>query len=162
MTTIDLITELFCRVDDQMPDAKKHSQASFWPSEVVTLALLFTLKGVGNRAFYRWLKRDYLPLFPTLPCRTRLFRLFSSHRKWVDRFMAEPSLIGVIDTYGIELIHPQSGRLHRGFVQSLGAMAWLRARRNRYGASLHCRVQSVKLAPKVYTLFGCFGKLSLE
>jgi hypothetical protein len=107
VTTIDLITELFCRVDDQMPDAKKHSQASFWPSEVVTLALLFALKGVGNRAFYRWLKRDYLPLFPTLPCRTRLFRLFNSHRKWVDRFMAEPSLIGVIDTYGIELIHPR-------------------------------------------------------
>jgi len=27
MTTIDFITELFCRVDDQMQDVPKHSQA---------------------------------------------------------------------------------------------------------------------------------------
>jgi len=107
VTTDDFIIELFCRVDDLMPDAKKHSQASLYPSEVVTLALLFALKGVGNRAFYRWLKRDYLPLFPKLPERTRLFRLFNSHRKWVDRFMAEPTTLSVIDTYGIELIHPR-------------------------------------------------------
>jgi hypothetical protein len=107
MTTEDFIIELFCRTDDKMLDVKKHSQALLYPSEVVTLALLFTLKGVGNRAFYRWLKREYLHLFPKLPERTRLFRLFNSHRKWIDRFMAEPSLIGVVDTYGIELIHPR-------------------------------------------------------
>ena len=51
MTTIDFITELFCRVDDAMPNAQKHSQANLRPSEVVTLAILFALKGVGNRAF---------------------------------------------------------------------------------------------------------------
>ena len=107
MTTVDFITELFCRVDDLMPEAKKHSQANLHPSEVVTLALLFALKGVGNRAFYRWLKRDYVPLFPKLPVRTRLFRLFNSHRKWIDHFMAEPTMMSVIDTYGIELIHPR-------------------------------------------------------
>jgi hypothetical protein len=90
-----------------MAAVKKHSQAKLYPSEVVTLALLFALKGVGNRPFYRWLKRDYRHLFPKLPCRTRLFRLFNSHRKWIDCFMAHPSLIGVIDTYGIELIHPR-------------------------------------------------------
>lgn len=107
MTTEDFIIELFCRIDDKMPDVKKHPQAALYPSEVVTLALLFALKGVGNRAFYRWLKRNYVALFPGLPHRTRLFRLFNSHRKWVKRFMAEPSLIGVIDSYGIELIHPR-------------------------------------------------------
>ncbi len=107
MTTEYFIIELFCRVDDLMPDAKKHSQAKLYPSEVVTLALLFALKGVGNRAFYRWLKRNYLHLFPHLPDRTRLFRLFNTHRKWISRFMAEPSMLGVIDTYGIELIHPR-------------------------------------------------------
>ena len=64
MTTEDFIIDLFCRVDDQMPDAQKHSQASLYPSEVVTIAILFALKGVGNRAFYRWLKRDYRQLFP--------------------------------------------------------------------------------------------------
>lgn len=106
MPTEYFITDLFCRVDDEMLDAKKHSQAALYPSEVVTLALLFALKGRGNRAFYRWLKNNWLHLFPRLPHRTRLFRLFNSHRKWIDRFMADPSLIGVIDSYGIELIHP--------------------------------------------------------
>lgn len=107
MTTEDFITALFCRVDDPMFNAKKHSQASLYPSEVVTLAILFALKGVGNRAFYRWLERDYRTLFPKLPVRTRLFRLFNTHRKWTQVFMAEPSLIGIVDTYGIELIHPR-------------------------------------------------------
>lgn len=107
MTTIDFITELFCRVDDTMSNAKKHSQANLRPSEVVTLAILFALKGVGNRAFYRWLIRDYKPLFPNLPERTRLFRLFNSHRHWTQLFMANHSLIGLVDTYGIELIHPR-------------------------------------------------------
>lgn len=107
MTTIDFITELFCKVDDKMRGVKKHSQASLYPSEVVTIALLFALKGVGNRAFYCWLERDYRPLFPNLPDRTRLFRLFNTHQKWIDLFMGEPSLLGVADTYGIELIHPR-------------------------------------------------------
>ena len=107
MSTQDFITDLFCRIDDLMANVQKHSQAALYPSEVVTLALLFALKGVGNRAFYRWLKRDWRHLFPNLPCRTRLFRLFNSHRKWVDLMMAQPSMLGVIDTYGIELIHPR-------------------------------------------------------
>jgi hypothetical protein len=107
VTTEYFIIDLFCRVDDAMPAAKKHTQANLYPSEVVTLALLFALKGVGNRAFYRWVKRDYTPLFPKLPERTRLFRLFNSHRHWTERFMADPSLLGLIDTFGIELIHPR-------------------------------------------------------
>jgi Transposase DDE domain len=107
MTTTDFITELFCRIDDAMPKAKKHSQAKLYPSEVVTLAILFALKGVGNRAFYRWLVRDCKLMFPNLPERTRLFRLFNSHRQWTQIFMAKPSLIGLIDSYGIELIHPR-------------------------------------------------------
>ncbi|WP_298981318.1 hypothetical protein [Caldilinea sp.] len=49
------------------------------PSEIVTLAILFALKGVGDRAFSRWLVRDWRPLFPKLPERTRLFRLFKTH-----------------------------------------------------------------------------------
>jgi len=107
MTTVDFITELFCRIDDAMTNAKKHSQANLYPSEVVTIAILFALKGVGNRAFYRWLQRDYLGLFPKLPHRTRLFRLFNTHRHWTQCFMADPTLIGLVDTYGIELIHPR-------------------------------------------------------
>jgi hypothetical protein len=59
MTTIDFLTELFCQVDDQMAAIPKHSQSRLWPSEIVTLGLLHALKGVGNRAFYRRLARDY-------------------------------------------------------------------------------------------------------
>ena len=61
-----------------MHDIVTHSQARLWPSEVGTLALLFAIKGVGNRALYRWLQRDWRPLFPRLPTRTRLFRLFTT------------------------------------------------------------------------------------
>ena len=107
MTTEDFIITLFCRVDNAMPNARKHTQASLYPSEVVTLAILFALKGVGNRAFYRWLRRDYLAMFPKLPDRTRLFRLFYTHRHWTKQFMAKHSLMGLVDTYGIELIHPR-------------------------------------------------------
>ena len=106
MTTADFITELFCRCDDLMHSEVKHPQANLYPSEIVTLGILFALKGVGDRAFYRWLKRDWLPLFPKLPERTRLFRLFAAHQAWTARFLADPTVLGVADSYGIELIHP--------------------------------------------------------
>src|SRR5216684_937027 len=106
MTTIDFITALFSEVDEQMRDMPKHPDAHLWPSEVVTLGLLHALKGVGNRAFYRWLTRDYHALFPRLPERTRLFRLFMTHQGWTQAFLASPTVLGVIDTDGIELIHP--------------------------------------------------------
>jgi len=106
VSTDDFIIELFCRIDDAMQDVMKHPQACLYPSEIVTLGILFALKGVGNRAFYRWLSRDCHHLFPHLPDRTRLFRGLQVHQEWTDRFLAEPSLLGVADTYGIELIHP--------------------------------------------------------
>lgn len=106
MITLDFITELFCRVDDAMKSIAKHPQSSLYPGEVVTLGLLFALKGVGNRAFYRWVRRDLLALFPKLPERTRLFRLFNVHQDWTHSFMAHPTILGVADTFGIELIHP--------------------------------------------------------
>jgi len=106
MTTVEFITALFYEVDEQLHAIPKHPEAHLWPSEVVTLGLLHALKGVGNRAFYRWLTRDYRPLFPQLPERTRLFRLFRTHHGWTQAFLAAPTVLGVIDTYGIELIHP--------------------------------------------------------
>jgi hypothetical protein len=105
-TTIEFITALFCQVDDHLPAIPKHPEAHLWPSEVVTLGLLHALKGVGNRPFYRWLTRDYRALFPRLPERTRLFRLLKTHQDWTQAFLAAPTVLGVIDTYGIELIHP--------------------------------------------------------
>src|SRR5713101_6456490 len=86
MTTLDLITALFYEVDEQMRAIPTHPEARLWPSEVVTLGLLHAFKGVGNRAFYRWLTRDYRALFPQLPERTRLFRLFKTPQAWTQVF----------------------------------------------------------------------------
>jgi hypothetical protein len=64
MTTQDFILTLFCQVDDQMAAVPKRPDAKRSPSQVVTLALLFAIKGVGARACYRWLLRDYQAWFP--------------------------------------------------------------------------------------------------
>jgi hypothetical protein len=118
MTTEDFMLELFLKIDVQVGDIPKHAQAGLYPSEMVTLGMLFALKGVGERAFYRWVKRDLGHWFPHLPERTRLFRLFTAHRDWTNRFLADPSLLGVADTYGVELLHPRrEGRS----AQQLGA-----------------------------------------
>jgi Transposase DDE domain len=114
VTTEDFIIQLFCLVDDQMHLHQKHRQARLWPSELVTIGLLFALKGGYFRAFYRWLKRDYEGLFVELPHRTRLQRLLATHQDWCDLFLADPTFFTVIDSYGIELIHPiREGRSPR-------------------------------------------------
>jgi hypothetical protein len=64
MTPHDFIIALFDAVDQEMLEVPKHPEAKLSPSEVVTLALLFAVKGGGMRAFSRWLTRDYLALFP--------------------------------------------------------------------------------------------------
>ncbi|HEY5866872.1 MAG TPA: hypothetical protein VI542_15205 [Candidatus Tectomicrobia bacterium] len=86
MSTVDFITTLFYEVDEQIGAIPTHPEAHLWSSEVVTLGLLHALKGGSNRAFYRWLTRDYRPLFPSLPERTRLFRLFMTHHAWTQVF----------------------------------------------------------------------------
>lgn len=106
MTTEDIIIELFCRVDDELGGEPKDPQANLHLSEIVTLGMLFAWKKERNRRFYRWLSGNYRHLFPKLPERTRLFRLFDEYREYTDRFLAGPSLLGVIDSFGIELIHP--------------------------------------------------------
>src|SRR5262245_32957777 len=107
MITVEFITALFYEVDEQLRTIPIHPAAHLWPSEVVTLALLHPLRGVRNRPFYRWLTRDYRALFPRVPERTRLFRLFTTHHDWTQVFLAAPTILGVIDTYGIELVHPR-------------------------------------------------------
>ena len=127
MTTVDFITELFCKVDDQLGHLAKHRQAHLHPSEVVTLALLYALTGKGNRAFWRWLTRDDEARLPNLPSRTRLFRLFNSHNSLIGEFRAAPSLLGVIDSYGIELLHPRrEGRsAHQIGKKGLSNQRWI-------------------------------------
>ncbi len=114
MTTEDFIIHLFCLVDDHMGPMPKHSQARLWPSELVTIGRLFALKGGYFRAFYRWLKRDYAALFAGLPHRTRLQHLLMTHQAWCDCFLADATFFTVIDSYGVELIHPiREGRSPR-------------------------------------------------
>src|SRR5437899_12781796 len=92
-TTIEFITALFCQVDDHLAGLPKHPEARLWSSEVVTLGLLHALKGGGNRPFSRWLTRDYRPLFPRLPDRTRLFRLLKTHQDCAQVFLAAPTVL---------------------------------------------------------------------
>lgn len=106
MTTEDIILHLFCYVDDRMRDVGKHPQAKLYGSELVTIGLLFALKGGSFSAFYRWLKRDYDQLFGGLPDRTRLQRALKVHRPWFDRLLADPTFFTVMDTYPIELLFP--------------------------------------------------------
>ena len=98
MITVEFITALFYEVDEQLRTIPKHPEANLWPSDVVTLGLLHALKGGGNRSFYRWLTRDYRALFPRLPERTRLFRLFATPQVWTRVFLAAPTVLGGIDT----------------------------------------------------------------
>jgi hypothetical protein len=59
MTTLDFISALFYEVDEQVRAIPKRPEAYLWLSAVITLGLLHALKGVGNRAFYRRLPRNF-------------------------------------------------------------------------------------------------------
>ena len=121
MATQDCVIWLFCLVDDRLACRHKHPQAQLWPSELVTIGLLFALKGCSFRSFYRWLARDYAALFGRLPERTRLLRALRTHEAETAHFLADPTLFTVIDTYGIELIHPwRHGRSPR----QVGRKGW--------------------------------------
>ncbi len=80
-TTMDCILAFFCQGDEHLDGISKPPHATVWPSEVVTLGVRHALTGVGNRAFYRWLTRDSRALFPRVPERTRLLRLFMESAK---------------------------------------------------------------------------------
>ena len=45
MTTGDIILYIFILVDDSLPNIAMHSQATLYPSELVTIGILFSLKG---------------------------------------------------------------------------------------------------------------------
>src|SRR5258708_30394258 len=106
MTTEDIIIHIFYHVDNGVGQVAKEPCAKLYPSEVVTIGILFALKGGHFRAFYRWLKRDYDALFAGLPDRTNLLRQLRVHETHTDLLMAQPSLLNVTDSYPIELIFP--------------------------------------------------------
>ena len=126
MTQENFIIELFCRVDDMLPKIPEHFQAKLSRSELITLGLLLALKGVSQRAFYRWIDQNWKDMFPALPDRTRLFRRLKVHRKLTEIFLAEPTVFGVIDSYGIELCHPirESHQPNRRRIGKKGYASW--------------------------------------
>lgn len=133
MRTDEIIIRLFCIVDDRLTDVKKHPLATLYPSELVTLGLLFALKGIGYRPFYRWLIANHADLFGGLPEQSRLYRLLVNAQCHTDRFLASPTVLGIIDSIGIELLHPRrEGRSH----QPIG----------RKGISNHRWIVGIKLA----------------
>jgi hypothetical protein len=107
MSTEEIIYRLFCIVDEQMADVKKRADAHLYPSEVVAIGLIFALKGGKYRPFYRWLAANYRYLFPQLPELSRMQRLLRDYSQYTIRFLKEPSTFTVVDTFGIELIHPR-------------------------------------------------------
>ena len=126
MTQEQFIIELFCRVDDMLPKTEEHHQAKLSLSELVTLGLLMALKGTSQHAFYRWIGQNWIGLFPALPERTRLFRRLKTHRKLTEKFLAEPTLFGVIDSYGIEMCHPirENHQPNRNRIGKKGFASW--------------------------------------
>ena len=108
MTTDDIILHIFYLVATSLPKIPRHPQARLYPSELVTIGILFALKGGHFRAFYRWLQRDYGSWFGngTLPERTRLQRLLKTHQDWCEGLLSDPSFFTVIDSYPIELLFP--------------------------------------------------------
>ena len=90
MNITDFITELFCRIDDALPDAPRHSRAIRSISELVTIGVLQAMKPVSQRAFYPWLRDNYGHRFPQLPERTRLGRRRRTHHCWTGYFLTHP------------------------------------------------------------------------
>src|SRR5262244_1429495 len=88
--------------------------------------------------------RDYRPLFPRLPERTRLFRLLRTHHDWTRAFLAAPTVLGVIDTYGIELIHPmREGRSPQQIGRKgLSNHRWIVGGKLSYGQKTHAASRS--------------------
>ena len=114
MATDEIIIRLFCMVDDRLLKVNKHPDALLYPSEIVTIGLLFSLRGGKWRAFYRWLVANYGYFFPRIPEQSRLFRLVYDYGELVIEWREEASFFTVLDTFGIELIHPRrEGRSRR-------------------------------------------------
>ncbi len=72
MSTEDILLRLFWIVDQELADVKKRADARLYPSEIVTIGLMFALKGGKYRPFYRWLDANLRKWFPKLPEQSRL------------------------------------------------------------------------------------------
>lgn len=101
----DIILHLFCAVTDSLgKEDYKHPQGKLYLSEVMLIGILFALKGTSFRRYYKWLLKR--KLFEDLPERSRLQRLLITHQERCNQFLDNPTFFTVLDSFGIEVIHP--------------------------------------------------------
>lgn len=105
VSIIDIATVLYCNIDDEL-ECEEHQQAKLSVSELVTIGVLFALKGGSFRRFHSWLRGNLAGCFPLLPERSRLQRRIIQYQQVVTEFLAQPSFFCVADSYGVELRHP--------------------------------------------------------
>ena len=110
MNITDPSTELFCKVDDAITDAPRHPQAILSVSEVVTIGILYSAFSTASKASASALAipgsgTTTATCCPKLPERTRRFRRRHTQQYWTGRFLAQPTLMGIADRYGIALRH---------------------------------------------------------
>jgi len=90
--------------------APRYSQAILSGSEVVTIGILYAVKGLTAKdpaaRFSPLAPRQLRTPVPQLPERSRQFRHWHTLGYWTGRFLAAPTLMGIADRYGIELRHP--------------------------------------------------------
>ena len=94
MNIANFSAQLFCKVDDAIPDAPRDSQAILSGNEVVTIGILYLVKGLTAKdpaaRFLPPAPRNYGHLFPQLPERSCWFRRWHTQRHWTGRFLATP------------------------------------------------------------------------
>jgi hypothetical protein len=101
-----IILCLFFAIDEKLKNVKRKADSEISVSEIVTIGVLYVLKGKLKRQFYRWLSANQEHNFPDIPDRTRLFRLLKKYSQMSNEFLGSESTLGIADSYGIELVHP--------------------------------------------------------
>jgi hypothetical protein len=107
LSTEEMLLRVFWMVDEKVAQGKQCPDAQLYPSTMVTLGLLFARKGGKYRPCDRWRGANLGDRFPKLPEPSRLHRLFPDYSHLTDRCLQEPSFFPVIDTFGLELMHPR-------------------------------------------------------
>jgi hypothetical protein len=105
-TSETIIIAIFYLVDTYCCDLPQHVQSKLHPSEIVTLALLFRLKGLSYRRFHAWVMST--GLFPKLPNYSRLNRLFLHYQPTVQVLSQNEAVenLAIVDSTGCEVVHP--------------------------------------------------------
>lgn len=82
---------------------KKHPLGKLYVSEILLCGVLFALKGGSFRRFHPWLLKRHIL---NLPERSRLCRLLIKNRKLCNQFLSSETFFNVLDSFGVEIIHP--------------------------------------------------------